>query len=187
VLEAPRPPEWRLAHAGAVLIGARAVLIRGPSGAGKSRLGYALLAAAMRSGTLARLVADDYVHLARAGGRLLARAPEPTAGLLERRGIGILEVPHEPLALVGLVVDLTRLGPAQRLPDASRAEVLGVELPRMAFGSADPAAPETILGTLTGFCALRCDRGIAKERAFRPLSPPREVAHPLQQDLQATS
>ena len=51
-------------HASAVLVGARAVLIRGPSGAGKSRLALDLIEAA-RGGRLrfARLVGDDRVHL----------------------------------------------------------------------------------------------------------------------------
>ena len=56
-------------HASAVLVGARAVVIRGPSGAGKSRLALALIEAA-RTGTLrfARLVGDDRVHLERPTG-----------------------------------------------------------------------------------------------------------------------
>ena len=47
-------------HASAVLIGARAVLIRGPSGSGKSQLALGLIEAA-RGGALAfaRLVADE--------------------------------------------------------------------------------------------------------------------------------
>ena len=70
-------------HASAVLVGARAALIRGPSGAGKSRLALDLIHAA-RAGSLpfARLVADDRVHLEAANGRLLARPAEALAGLL---------------------------------------------------------------------------------------------------------
>ncbi len=94
-------------HASAVLVGARAVLIRGPSASGKSRLALELLEAA-RTGVLrfARLVADDRVHLEAVGGRLLARPPEALAGLIEVRGVGLLRVAHEPRAVIGLVVDL---------------------------------------------------------------------------------
>ena len=105
-------------HASAVLVGARAALIRGPSGAGKSRLALDLIHAA-RTGSLpfARLVADDRVHLEAANGRLLVRATEALAGLLEVRGAGILRLAHEACAAVGFVVDLAAED-AERLPHA---------------------------------------------------------------------
>jgi HPr kinase/phosphorylase len=104
-------------HASCVLVGARAVLIRGPSGCGKSQLALGLIQAAA-SGSLrfARLVADDRVRLAPAGGRLLARPAEPLAGLIELRGVGLLRLPYEPCAVVGLVVDLAATD-GSRLPD----------------------------------------------------------------------
>ena len=76
-------------HASAVLIGARAVLIRGPSAAGKSRLALCLLLAA-QSGLLpfARLVGDDRLHLEVHHERLLVRPPAALAGLIEVRGLG---------------------------------------------------------------------------------------------------
>ena len=106
-------------HASAVLVGARAVLIRGPSGAGKSRLALELIEAA-RAGRLrfARLVGDDRVHLESAGGRLLVRPAPALAGLIELRGIGILRLDYEPCAVVGLVVDLDAAD-AERLPEHS--------------------------------------------------------------------
>ena len=105
-------------HASAVLVGARAVLIRGPSGSGKSRLAFALIAGRARSGLLpfARLVADDRVELeacARAPGGPAART---LAGLIEVRGVGIRRAPYEPVAVVGLVVD-SSAADAQRSPD----------------------------------------------------------------------
>ncbi|HEX8809692.1 MAG TPA: serine kinase, partial [Xanthobacteraceae bacterium] len=87
-------------HASAVLVGARAVLIRGPSGSGKSRLAWELIEAA-RGGAVAfaRLVGDDHVHLQAAGGRLLVRPNDALAGLIELRGAGILRRDHEPCAV----------------------------------------------------------------------------------------
>jgi len=128
-------------HASAVLVGGRAVLIQGPSGSGKSRLALALLQAA-QNGALpfARLVGDDRVHVERAHGRLLVRPAEALAGLLEVRGLGIRRVPFEPLAVVGLVVELGLAGP-DRLPDpaAGKAEIGGIRLPRLAVaGGRDP-------------------------------------------------
>ncbi len=128
-------------HASAVLVGARAVLIRGPSGAGKSRLALALIEAA-RSGLLpfARLVADDRVELEACHGRLVVRAPKSLAGLIEVRGVGIRRAPYEPVALVGLVVDLSA-AVAQRSPSAVSQSVTvgGVLIHRLAVAAgADP-------------------------------------------------
>src|SRR5262245_35775079 len=94
-------------HACAVLVGARALLIRGPAGSGKSQLALKLIEAA-QSGVLrfARLVADDRVRLEPSHGRLLARAPVELAGLIEVRGLGIRHLAHEQVAVVGAVVDL---------------------------------------------------------------------------------
>jgi HPr kinase/phosphorylase len=128
-------------HASAVLVGARAVLIRGPSGAGKSRLALELLDAA-RAGRLrfARLVGDDRVHLQRINGRLLVRPAETLVGLLELRGVGILRRDYEPCAVVGLVVDLDAAD-AQRLPAQPTIEIDGADLPRLAVASGAAALP----------------------------------------------
>jgi HPr kinase/phosphorylase len=120
-------------HASAVLIGAGAVLIRGPAGAGKSRLAFDFIQAGANGRlAFARLVADDRVYVAAAHGRLIARPPPSLAGLIEIRGIGIRRLPHEPLAVVRLVVDLGAA--AERMPQAAAMETLidGIRLPRLA-------------------------------------------------------
>ena len=124
-------------HASAVLVGARAVLIRGPAGAGKSRLALALIEAAQTPLIpFARLVADDRVELEARHGRLLARAPEALAGLIEVRGLGIRRLPYEPVAVIGTIVDLAAPD-AQRLPSPPerQVEVAGILLPRLAVAS----------------------------------------------------
>ena len=128
-------------HASAVLAGARAVLIRGPAGAGKSRLVLALLAAA-QSGLLrfARLVGDDRVHLEPCHQRLLVRPAASLAGLVEVRGVGIRRLDHEPVAVVGLVVDLADED-AERLPELAEAVILGVRLPRLAVAAGTEPLP----------------------------------------------
>jgi HPr kinase/phosphorylase len=136
-------------HATAVLAGARAVVIRGPSGAGKSRLALELIHAE-RTGALpfARLIGDDRVTLQAAGGRLLVRPVEALAGLIEVRGVGIVKLPYEPSAVVGLVVDLG--ANAERLPaaESQRVEIDGITLPRLAVAAGDTALP-TVLAVLT--------------------------------------
>jgi serine kinase of HPr protein (carbohydrate metabolism regulator) len=139
-------------HASAVLVGARAVLIRGPSGAGKSRLALDLIMAA-RAGQLrfARLVGDDRIHAEGAGDRLLARPAETLAGLIEVRGVGILRLDYEPCAVVGLVVDLDAAD-AERLPERRRVEIESITLPRLAVAPAAAALP-LVLALLNSSCA----------------------------------
>jgi serine kinase of HPr protein (carbohydrate metabolism regulator) len=123
------------------VVGARAVLIRGPAGCGKSRLALALLDAAARGVVrFARLVTDDRAELEPRHGRLLVRPPAPIRGLIEIRGLGVRRLPFEPVAMVGLVVDLAA-SDAQRLPLPEAREILleGVSLPRLAVSpGADP-------------------------------------------------
>jgi HPr kinase/phosphorylase len=130
-------------HASAVLIGPKAALIRGPAGAGKSRLAFALIEAA-RAGALpfARLVADDRTHIEARSGRLLVRPAPALAGLIEVHGLGIRRLPYEPVAAVGLVIDLAAAD-AERLParEAAATVIEGVVLPRLAVAPGLPALP----------------------------------------------
>jgi serine kinase of HPr protein (carbohydrate metabolism regulator) len=138
-------------HASAVLVGARAVLIRGPSGAGKSRLALALLQTAPSGPSLfTRLVSDDRSHLEVHHGRLLVRPPANLAGLIEVRGLGIRRLPCEPVAVVGLVVDLAAED-GDRLPTpASRQATLeGIVVPRLAIASDIEPLP-IVLAALSG-------------------------------------
>jgi serine kinase of HPr protein (carbohydrate metabolism regulator) len=120
-------------HASAVLVGARAVLIRGAAGSGKSSLALALVRAGA-NGTLpfARLVGDDRVHVEAAHGRVLVRPHETLAGLIEVRGLGIRRLPFEPLAVVGLVVDLGVDSERLPGPESTVTELAGIRLPRLA-------------------------------------------------------
>ena len=128
-------------HASAVLTGAHGVLIRGPSGAGKSRLALALLAAAS-DGRLpfARLVGDDRCHLAAHHGRLLVSPAAELAGLIEVHGLGIRRLAYEPIAVVGLVVDLAAADAARMPADAAaRVTIDGINVLRLAVApGADP-------------------------------------------------
>ena len=131
-------------HASAVLAGPRAVLIRGPGGAGKSRLALDLLAAA-QIGLLrfARLVGDDRVHIEACHGRLLVRPAPALAGLIEIRGLGIRRLEHEPVASVGMVVDLAAAD-AERLPEIAETVIHGIRLPRLAVAAAAGPLPAVL-------------------------------------------
>lgn len=121
-------------HATAVLVGERGILLRGAAGAGKSLLALTLIERARREGGFAALVADDRVWGEMAHGRLIARGAPQTAGLCERRALGLVSVPCEREAVVRLLVDLSPrdLTPS-RMPEREDlyAEVCGVRLPRL--------------------------------------------------------
>jgi HPr kinase/phosphorylase len=128
-------------HATAVLVGAKALLIRGPAGSGKSRLAWELLqAAAQGSLPFARLVADDRVHVDARAGRLLVRPAPQLAGLIEIHGLGIRRLAFEPVAAVGLIVDLAAADGA-RHPEPATAQIAGITLPRLAVAAGMAALP----------------------------------------------
>ncbi|MFN3659557.1 MAG: HPr kinase/phosphorylase [Pseudolabrys sp.] len=130
-------------HASAVLVGAKAVLIRGKAGAGKSRLAWELIEAAAQGALpFARLVADDRTHLEASAGRLVVRPAAKLAGLMEVRGLGIRRLPYEEAAVVALVVDLAA-DDAARLPEPEAAvtAVSGVPVPRLAVAPGQAALP----------------------------------------------
>jgi serine kinase of HPr protein (carbohydrate metabolism regulator) len=133
-------------HASAVLTGPKAVLIRGPASSGKSHLCWDLLEAAAQGAlSFARLVADDRAHVEAHAGRLLVRPAKELAGLLEIRGLGIRRLPFEPLAAVGLVVDLAAPDAARHPePEACETDIAGVTLPRLAVAAGLPALPAVL-------------------------------------------
>jgi HPr kinase/phosphorylase len=147
------PHSWEAAtateHASAVLIGSRAALIRGPAGSGKSHLAWALIdAAATGLVRFARLVSDDRVELTASHGRLLIRAPSALAGLIEVRGLGVRRLAYEPVAVAGLVIDLSAVD-SERIPasSAQTAEIGGIRLPRLPV-AAGADALAAVLATL---------------------------------------
>jgi len=142
-------------HASAVLVRAKAVLIRGPAGSGKSQLAWNLLQAAAQGALpFARLVADDRTYVDVHGGRLLVRPAPPLAGLIEIHGLGIRRLAFEPVAAVGLVVDLAAPDGA-RLPgpQAETTVISGVTLPRLAVAAGMAALP-LVLAKLRTVSAL---------------------------------
>ncbi len=176
----------RLVHATCVAIdgadGPLGVLLRGPPGAGKSDLALRLIDRG------ARLVADDQCELrcqdGAAGTRLVARAPANIAGVLEVRGLGIMEVPSLAEAPVALVVDLVDLEEVERLPADATEEILGLELPRIALNAFEAAAPAKLHLALRHGAMTRAaadpsaaapDAGQAPPGADTPSGAPRRI------------
>lgn len=121
-------------QASVVAIGGRALAIIGASGRGKSSLALALIDRG------AVLIGDDGVSLSRDGDLIIASPPPNIAGLIEVRGVGIVQSPVSPPAPLALMLDLD--SPSERLPENVPLQVvLGVEIPCLPFdpGNIAPA------------------------------------------------
>ncbi len=111
-----------IVHGTAVALAGRAVLFLGPAGCGKS--GHALALMALGG----RLVADDRTCVRAAGEGLFVSAPQPIAGLIEARGVGILRAEAVGEAPLALAVDLAR-PERMRLPQRRRWHCLSRSVP----------------------------------------------------------
>lgn len=109
-------------HASAVAQEGRGVLIRGAPGSGKSTLAMELIALG------AVLVSDDQVVLTAEPQGIRMSGSDATRGLIEARGIGILETPSIETARLAYVVDLDR-APDDRLPQFVEHRLLGHPVP----------------------------------------------------------
>ena len=108
-------------------------------------------------GNVYGLVKDVYVVLVILGAlvflyyRLVARPPATIAGLIEARGVGIVEVPHRAEAELVMIVDLAPRNEIERLPPdpLPETEILGVRIPLSrlaAFEASSPVKLKLLLG-----------------------------------------
>lgn len=121
-------------HATCVAWADRGVVITGKSGSGKSALGLQLIALGCK------LVADDGVRVTLENGAVFAQAPATIKGLIEARGVGILNAEVQARAKVVLAVDLDQSETA-RLPVQRSFEVLGHDVPLICRVDAPHFAP----------------------------------------------
>jgi len=143
-------------HATCVAIGGQGVLLRGPPGAGKSDLALRLIAGPPPEGQqCAYLVADDQVSLTREDDRLIARPPQPIAGLLEIRGVGIRRLPSVPMASIAVIADLVPPDAVPRLPPEPLPieDLLGLPFPVARLAAFEASAPLKLRALLGGWGA----------------------------------
>lgn len=115
-------PESDAYHATTVAVGNEAVMITGPSGSGKSSLALQLI------GLGAKLVSDDQSVVVMEDGLPVVVAPQHLQGVIEARGVGLLNVPWQQSAKLRLVVDMSE-NEVERLPqNTRRIPILGRDI-----------------------------------------------------------
>lgn len=121
-------------HASCVALEGQGVLLLGPSGAGKSDLALRL----MDRG--AALVADDRCDIFLKDQILYASAPENLAGLMEIRGLGIVEQPFRKSVTIALAVELA--SSYDRYPFGAHTHMIsGHALPAIRLNAFEMSAP----------------------------------------------
>ena len=116
------PENRQIVHATSLVCFGRGVLILGDAGCGKSGLALQLMAHG------AGLIADDRTILSVTDGQLIAAAPPAIKGMIEARGIGLLNAPDVGPHPLHLAIDLNRTE-VERLPVLRRIRFLGHDLP----------------------------------------------------------
>jgi HPr kinase/phosphorylase len=149
----PETSLTQLFHGTCIDFDGAGVLIIGPPGAGKSDLGLRLLdqpgLGVNGQAKTATLLSDDQV-IVTLEGRLLARPPPAIRGLLEIRGLGILEVPYRPQSVLALVVRLSDAAAIERLPEPEDLTfmILGQNLPLLRLDPRSASAPARVRAAL---------------------------------------
>ncbi len=105
-----------LKHATCIELNGKGVLILGNSGSGKSDLAFRLVDAG------GVLVSDDYVELIEENNKIVAKTAPNIAGMIEVRGVGLINVNYKERTNVELVLKLTERKQMARLPESEYFE-----------------------------------------------------------------
>lgn len=125
-------PPMVLHQAGCIAVAGRGVLIEGLPGSGKTSLALMLIDRG------AALVGDDGVELALLHEHLWAHPPAHTAGKMEIRNVGIIDLPAAP-APVALRLILSNDAP-RYVEIAPTTQICGAQIPTLMFDASGAAA-----------------------------------------------
>ena len=121
-------------HASCVEYMNAGVLICGDPGSGKSDLCLRL------TDIGAQLVADDQTQIENRNDKLVASCPEKLRGLLEVRGIGIVETPFLPETEIRLKLILQPNEKIDRMPETCTEVIENVQIPVFSLNAFEASA-----------------------------------------------
>jgi HPr kinase/phosphorylase len=137
-------------HATCVSINNAGILLLGKSGSGKSDLALRLI---MNKG--AKLVADDRVDIFEQNGKIFASAPKNIKGLLEVRGVGIVNMPAADSVEVKLAVELAaNLNEVERMPKNLQYQILNHVVPLLKLYPFEASAADKVVIKLNAVVAF---------------------------------
>lgn len=113
-------------HATAICLGNKGYLLKGSSGAGKSDLAFRLIT---NYPSKAKIIADDQVIIECKNERVILSAPSPIKGLIEVRGVGIINVDIQENIELFSIIYLVPWDRIERFPDNKYETIFGVDFP----------------------------------------------------------
>lgn len=125
-------------HASCVAMSGKGVVLLGRSGSGKSDLALRLI------DTGAELVGDDQIVFTQTDSALLASPADNIEGLLEARGIGILQLPYLTNVPVWLAVKLVIPNAVERMPEPEFFDCLDKKVPLLLLNAFEHSTPAKI-------------------------------------------
>ena len=129
-------------HATCINLNSKGILFLGYSGAGKSDLALRLITLFSAS-----LVSDDRTDVVRISDKIKAKAPDVLKGLLEVRGVGIVNFEYMEETTVDVVIKLES-EKQERLPEKQYYELEGIKLPLFKINPFEVSAPSKVLSIL---------------------------------------
>ena len=110
-------------------------MLLGESGIGKSDLALRLVDRG------AKLVADDRVDLRRQGDFVIASSPKNIKGLIELRGVGIVNVDNIDEVAIKLVIKLISRQDVERMPEINYYNFMGINIRELSLHAFDNSTP----------------------------------------------
>lgn len=123
-----------LVHASCVEYLSKGILIQGASGAGKSDLALRIIDAG------GILISDDYVEVVSVENNLIAHTAPNIEGMIEVRGVGLVNVAFTNSHKLDLVLELCAPTKIDRLPEEKYFEQDGVCVPLYQFDAFSASA-----------------------------------------------
>ncbi len=129
-------------HATAINIKGQGVLFLGDSGSGKSDMALRMIT---QYG--AKLISDDRVNITNIDNNIIATAPENIKGLLEVRGVGIINAPTIDKSQINIAIQL-ETSFIDRMPEAANYEIEGIALPLIKINPFEISSTAKVLAVL---------------------------------------
>lgn len=130
-------------HATCIQIKSKGILFIGDSGSGKSDIALRLI-----NLFSAKLVSDDRTDVFVDSKKIKAKAPDILKGLLEVRGVGIINTDCVDETEINLIIKLTT-DKIERMPSKEYFNILGIKVPLFYLNPFESSATSKVISMLS--------------------------------------